>query len=91
MHRVVYLPTFLDRNSDSISEDTTGGGIDEIRRPRKITSTHPSLPWQKSSVLVNLAGHYQPNYKVKLTARLENTFDEEHEEIFGYHSLGCAA
>lgn len=44
-----------------------------------------------SYTLVKLAGHYNFNQHVTLTARLENALDEDFEEVFGYRTPGIAA
>ena len=41
--------------------------------------------------LLNIAGHYQLNEHVRLNARLENSLNEDFEEVFGYATPGFAA
>lgn len=44
-----------------------------------------------SYTLVRLAGAYEIHPGVKLTARIENAFNEHYEEVFGYRTQGFAA
>ena len=41
--------------------------------------------------LVNISGTYRLNDNVELTLRLENTLDDDYEEVFGYSSPGFSA
>lgn len=107
---------------DSTFEDTTGKALDEVRRPRHITSVVGNYNWNKANVnlsvnyngrqiddffppfpaspqrvglksytLVNLAGSYQITDTVQITGRLENAFNANYEEVFGFESPGFAA
>lgn len=41
--------------------------------------------------LVNLSGGYWVNDRFQLTARVDNLFDEEYEEVFGFQAPGISA
>lgn len=56
----------------------------------------PFPPFQErvdldSYTLVNLSASYRLNDNLELTLQLENTFDENYEEVFGYASPGLSA
>lgn len=54
----------------------------------------PSLPSTvtlKDYTVVNLGGSYRISDKTEVYARLDNAFDEQYEEIFGYNSKGRTA
>ena len=54
----------------------------------------PSLPSTvtlKDYTVVNLGGSYRITDKTEIYARLDNAFDEQYEEIFGYNSKGRTA
>jgi len=40
--------------------------------------------------LVNLAASYQLNDRIELTGRIDNLFDKEYEEVYGFQSPGIA-
>lgn len=40
--------------------------------------------------LVNLAGSYKVSDRIELTARVDNLFDQDYEEVYGYRSPGIA-
>ncbi len=42
-------------------------------------------------VLVNIGGHYDITDDVQLFGRIENLFDEQYEEVFGYNTQGTTA
>jgi len=44
-----------------------------------------------SYTLVNIAGGHQITDSLQITARIENAFDDEYEEVFGFKSAGFAA
>ena len=51
----------------------------------------PSRVNLSSYTLINLAGTYQLKENLILTGKIENAFDDEYEEVFGFQSPGFAA
>jgi len=63
-----------------------------------VSGNHDGQPWsgyQKkelpSYTLVNVAGGYDLTDQVRLTGRVTNLFDRDHEEVWGYATRGRAA
>jgi vitamin B12 transporter len=44
----------------------------------------------KDYTLINLAAHYNVLDFLRLNLRLDNLFDTDYEEVFGYATLGCS-
>ncbi|MFT7685980.1 MAG: vitamin B12 transporter [Candidatus Azotimanducaceae bacterium] len=72
----------------NLSVNYNGRQSDDFFPPFPASPARVSL---SSYTLVNFATTYQVTDKLNLHAKIENAFDDEYEEVFGYQSPGFAA
>ncbi|MEP7452281.1 TonB-dependent receptor [Phyllobacterium sp. SB3] len=79
--------TFYEDRARVFGEVTFNGKMEDDA----FTSPAPSRVGLDEYTLVNIGGSYKFNDKVEAYARIENLFDENYEEVFGFSTPGRTA